>query len=149
MAHESDNTDLDLSRDSIVLPQFKGIKITDAYNFEEEIVDYESIEALNRTINQARLALFKTNDSISRYERAEKKAKVEYERAHRRALLQSTAKTADERRARADLLCEDLENEWLLQSQIKDELIRFSHSLRLELQTLQTLGNNIRQQMRV
>lgn len=146
---EKSTQDLDLSRDSIQIPQFKDWKISKVYNYDEEVVDYETIEDLNRTINQARLALFKTTEIISKYERAERTAKIEYERAHRRELLKSTAKTADERRARADLMCEDLENEWLMQAQIKDELVRFSHSLRLELQTLQALGNNIRQQMRV
>ena len=145
---ENDNT-LDLTREGIQLPKFKSWKTKDVYDYENEINDYESIEDLNRTINQARMALFKTTESISRYERAERLAKTEYERAHRRELLRSTAKTVDERRARADLMCEDLENAWLLQSQIKDELVRLSHSLRLELQTLQALGNNIRQQMRV
>lgn len=146
---DNESTELDLSKASISLPQFKNWKMKTAYDYENEIGDYESIEQLNSTINQARLALFKTAESINKYERLERSAKAEYERAHRRALLQSTAKTADERRARADLMCENLENELLLHSQIKDELIRFSHSLRLELQTLQTLGNNIRQQLRV
>lgn len=145
----SDSIESRLSRDNIVLPKFKAWKLKDAYDYESEINDYESIEDLNSTINQARLALFKTTETISKYEQLERLAKVEYERAHRRELLKSTAKTAEERRARADLMCEDLENELLLQSQIKDELIRFSHTLRLELQTLQTLGNNIRQQLRI
>ncbi len=138
-----------LGRESIKLPEFKSWTAKTVYDFEDEIGDYESLEKLNHTINQARLALFKTTESINKYERLERVAKLEYERAHRRELLKSTAKTADERRARADLMCEDLENEWLLQSQVKDELIRFSHTLRLELQTLQALGNNIRQQIRV
>lgn len=143
------NSELDLSREGIQLPAFKSWKSKDVYDYENEINDYESIEDLNRTINQARMALFKTAETINKYERAERLAKTEYDRAHRRELLRSTAKTVDERRARADLMCEDLENDWLLQSQIKDELVRLSHALRMELQTLQALGNNIRQQMRV
>jgi len=139
----------DLSRASINLPKFKTWDSSRVYDYEKEILDYEELEDLNRTINQARLALFKTTDSISRYEREEREAKLNYERAHRRELLRSTAKTADERRARADLMCEDLENEWIVKSQIKDELIRLSHTLRLELQALQGLGNNLRQQLKI
>jgi len=148
MDNESTPTER-LGRESIELPKFKSWQAKSVYDFETEIVDYESLEDLNRTINQARLALFKTTESINKYERLEREAKLNYDRAHRRELLKSTAKTADERRARSDLMCEDLENDWLLQSQIKDELVRFSHTLRLELQTLQALGNNLRQQIRV
>lgn len=136
-------------RTSITLPKFKNWDASTVYNYEEEIVDYESLEKLNRTINQARLALFKTTESINKYDRLEKNAKLYYERARTRELLKSTAKTAEERRARADLMCEDLENDWLMQQQIREELVRLSHTLRLELQTLQGLGNNIRQQMKV
>lgn len=146
---DNESTELDLSRAGISLPKFKNWKIKNAYDFENEIIDYESIDELNRSINQARLALFKTTESISKYEQLERLSKVEYERAHRRELLKSTAKTADERRARADLMTEDLENTWIEQSQLKEELIRLSYTLRLELQTLQALGNNLRQQMRV
>ncbi len=144
-----DNEELNLGRDGIVLPEFKNWRAKSVYDFETEIVDYESLEDLNRTINAARLALFKTTESINKYERLEKDAKLHYDRAHRREILKSTAKTADERRARADLMCEDLENEFILQAQIKDELVRLSHALRIELQTLQALGNNLRQQIRV
>ena len=138
-----------LDRTSIKIPKFKEWTTRDAYDHEQQIVDYETLEDLNRAINQARLALFKTTESINNYERKEKAAKLNYERHHRREMLKSIAKTADARRARADIMCEELENEWLLQSQIKEELIRFSHTLRLELQTLQALGNNLRQQIRV
>lgn len=136
-------------RASINIPKFKNWSVADVYDFEKEIVDYETLEDLNRTINQARLALFKTGNSISKYERLEKAAKLEYDRARTRELLKSTAKTEGERRARADLQCEDLENEWLMAQQIREELVRFSYTMRLELQTLQGLGNNIRQQMKV
>lgn len=145
----SDSEDLDLTRASIKLPKFKAWDSTRIYDYENEILDYESLEDLNRTINQARIALFKTTDSISRYEREEREAKLQYERAHRRELLRSTAKTADERRARADLMCEDLENDWLIKAQIKDELVRLSHTIRQELQALQGLGNNLRQQIKM
>lgn len=148
-ADEGNEYGVALGRASIKLPKFKSWDATKVYDFETEIVDYETLEQLNSTINQARLALFKVTDSINRYEREEKTAKVEYDRAHRRELLSSTAKTVDERRTRADLMCEDLENAWLVTAQIKDELIRLSHTLRQELTALQGLGNNIRQQMKV
>lgn len=146
----SDTPDVSIyDRTSITLPKFQNWSSSQVYDFEKEIVDYETLEDLNRTINQARIALFKTTDSINKYERLEKTSKLEYERARTRELLKSTAKTEGERRARADLMCEDLENDWIMHQQIREELVRLSHTLRLELQTLQALGNNIRQQMKV
>jgi len=136
-------------RTSIKLPKFKGWSSKSVYDYDEEIVDYESLEALNRTINQARKALFKTTESIGSYERKENTAKINYDRAYRREFLSSTAKTESEKRMRAALNCEDLENEWLMHQQVREELVRYSATLRLELQTLQGLGHNYRQQMKL
>jgi hypothetical protein len=136
-------------RASITLPDFKNWSATKVYDYENEVVDYETLEKLNSTIRQARLALFKTTESINKYDRLETTAKTNYDRAFRREFLSSTAKTEAEKRMRAALKCEDLENDWLVQQQIGEELVRLSHTLRLELQSLQGLGNNIRQQMKV
>lgn len=149
MTFESNDDTTIYDRTSITLPDYKAWSAKKIYDFENEITDYESLEDLNRTINQARIALFKTTESINKYDRAESEAKLAYDRAWRREFLKSTAKTETEKRNRASLMCEDLENDWLMQHQIKEELIRLSHTLRLELQTLQALGNNIRQQMKV
>lgn len=147
MTDESDG--LDLTRASIKLPKFEKWDSSKIYDYDNEILDYESLEDLNRTINQARIALFKTTDAIGKWEREEKEAKLEYERAYRRELLRSTAKTAEERRARAELMCEDLENAWLVKAQVREELVRLAYTLRQELQALQGLGHNLRQQIKI
>lgn len=146
------DTDEDFSaydRASIDLPSFKKRDFKSIYDYENEIVDYENLEALNRAIRQARLGLFKVTEHINQYERLETDSKTKYERALRRETLKSTAKTENERKARASLKCEDLENDWLVHHQTREELVRFSHALRLELQSLQGLGNNLRQQMKI
>jgi hypothetical protein len=145
----NDNDAGTYDRTSITLPKFQNWSSAQVYDYDTEIVDYETLEKLNSTIRQARLALFKTTESINKYDRLETTAKTNYDRAFRREFLTSTAKTEAEKRMRAALKCEDLENDWLVQQQIREELIRLSHTLRLELQALQGLGNNIRQQMKV
>lgn len=145
----TESTDGSFLNTEIILPKFKNWPTKKIYDFENEIMDYEGLEDLNKNINQARMALFKTTDLINKYEREEKEAKLLYDRRHRREFLASTAKTAAERTAKADLMCEDLENDHLMKQQMKDELQRLSHALRYELQTLQGIGNNLRQQIKV
>lgn len=134
---------------SYELPEFRNWSSKNFYDYEHEIVDYEDLEKLNQAIRSARLALFQITDKINSCERVERLAKTEYERKHRRAYLQSKQKTETAKKAMADLECEDLEDKAIVYEQLRQELTRMSNSIRLELQTLQTLGNNIRQQMKM
>lgn len=131
------------------LPDVKKWRSSRFYDYENTIFDYEQIEELNKTIQKARLALFKITDEINKYERAEIVAKTKYEREWRRAYLNSNERTESMKKARADLLCEELENEAIVYGQLHSELNRLSASVRLELQTLQGLGNNLRQQIKM
>lgn len=133
----------------IVLPRLKKWSQSAYYDFENQIVDYESLDELNKSVNQARLALFKVAEMINNYERLEREAKLEYDRTYRREYLASKEKTETAKKARAELMCEDLENVYIAHDQVKIELIRMSTTLRLELQTLQSVGNNLRQQMKM
>lgn len=131
------------------LPKLRQWNSSQLYSYDDNISDYESIEELNSAINSARKALFEINDKINGAERQERMAKTKYEREHRRAYLGSNEKTESARKARADLLCEELENNTIVYEQVRGELVRMSNAIRLELQTLQALGNNIRQQLKM
>lgn len=130
-------------------PAMKNWRASKFYDYDNEIIDFENLEELNRTTNQARKALFKVTEAINKYEREEREHTTLYKRTWRREFLKSIAKTESERKARADLACEDLENSMIAAQQVKDELVRLSHALRIELQTLQAIGNNLRQQYKV
>src|SRR5699024_3640322 len=131
----------------IKLPRFK--EKTSFYDYEDNIDDYENMESLAEATNNARLALFKVTEAINEAERKSSQAKVKYERAYRRFYLSSNEKPDSARRLRAELKCEQYEDEMIAQEQLKNELSRVSNALRLELQTLQGIGNNLRQQMRM
>lgn len=131
------------------VPKLKSWSSSQLYDYEDIVSDYESIEELNSAINSARKALFNINDKINGAERQERLAKTKYDREHRRAYLGSNEKTESARKARADLLCEELENNVIVYEQVRGELVRMSNAIRLELQTLQALGNNIRQQLKM
>lgn len=142
-------SDNETKKRPIVVPSLVPTIVTDYYNYEEEIIDYDSLDALSRAINSARRALFQLTEKVNEYERLELEAKVKYERQHARAFLASAKKTAAEKKLHADIYCEDIENDYLAVGQVKNELVRASHALRLELQTLQAVGNNLRQQLKV
>lgn len=137
-----------ISKTSIVLPNFKAWSTKVLYEYEDEIADYASFEELEQVFIKLRKALFLINDKINEYERRERMAKIKYDRAHRREYLVSTEKTESAKRARADLACEELENEWLMNEQLKNEMVRTSYTLKSEMQTLTTLAHNMRAQIK-
>lgn len=134
---------------SIELPELKTWSVSQIYDFSQQISDYETLSDLGAAINAARVALFRLTDKINEYERREKEAKMRYDRAYRRAYLASVEKTEAQKRLRAELACEELENEYVVAEQLKNELNRTAYTLRLELQTMQAIGNNLRQQMKM
>lgn len=133
---------------SISLPEFVNWRSSQFYDFKEQITHYEDLQSLDRTITTARMGLFRITEAINRTERDERLAKLNYERAFRRAYLGSTEKTDSAKRGRASLKCENLENEWLKHEQLKKELERMAYTMRAELTTLQTTANNLRQQLK-
>lgn len=133
----------------IVPPNFVEIETREFFDYDAEVVDYEHLRDVNRTINRARHALFKVVQQINEYERLEAEKKDLYDKKHRRAYLTSTERTDAARRARADLYTEDLENDWIACKQAKNELSRIANTLREDLRSLQGLSHNIRQQLKM
>lgn len=139
----------DLSIPDLIPPSLISWNTKNAYNYADNIADYEDLEDLGKAITQARIGLFKLNEKINEYERKEVIAKSNYERQLRRFYLESTAKTEAQKKARAELACEFLENDLLQIKQIKAEIIRYTGLLKSELETLNTVSNNLRQQMKM
>lgn len=135
--------------DDFKLPKFMSWDIIKLYDYENNIIDYEDLQRLDEAIKKTRLALFKATEKINSIERREKLAKTEYMRAYRREYLKSTEKTETAKKARAELKCEELENTWLVMDQVKNEVLRLSYTLKQELQILQTISNNMRQQLKI
>lgn len=134
---------------SITLPDFQNWGTKDVYDYSSQVSDYEDLHQLGEAINAARIALFKITDKINKYDRKAVKAKLAYERSYRREYLSSSERTEAMKRMRAELACEKMENDYIAAEQLKSELQRVSNSIRLELQTMQTIANNLRQQMKM
>ena len=119
------------------------------YDYFSNILDYETFDELSNAINSARLALFDATDKLNTVDRKSRIAKTEYERRWRRAYLSSNEKTDFAKRTYADIVCEEYEDDYLVKEQVVKEMGRICNVLRLELQTLQTVSNNLRQQLRL
>ena len=134
---------------SIKLPRFKEWSIEDIYDPDEMIVDHETLESHNLSAMAARKALFKLNEEINRVERKEALAKLKMDREFKRHFVQSTQKTATEKKIRAELASEKWENKYLYYRQYREELQRHANTVREELRALQSEANNLRQQLRL
>lgn len=142
-----ENNPSDRDNHSITLPKLKPK--TSFYDYESEIEDYEALEDVTSATNAARLALFRLTEEINQAERLAAQYKLAHDRAYRRYYLASGEVKPDSvRRMRAEMKCERFEDKLIVQEQSKSELSRMANSLRLELQALQGIGNNVRQQMR-
>lgn len=145
---QTKESDPRINKSSIVLPKFKSWDSKKLYDYSEDVTDYSTFEELENVFIHLRRALFMVNDKINEYERRARLAKVKYDRHHRREYLTSTERTESAKRARADLACEELENEWLMNEQLKEEMIRTSFTLKSEMQTLTTMAHNMRAQIK-
>lgn len=115
----------------------------------ENIVDYENLADVNNTINSIRVALFQTTRGLDGTERKLKVAKTRYDRVFRREYLTSTEKTETRKKEYASLMAEEIEDEVIYLEQMRSELMRRTTLLRDELSIMNTLSNNIRQQLKV
>lgn len=115
----------------------------------ENIVDYENLADVNNTINSLRVAMFKLTRGLDETERKLKLAKVKYERAFRREYLTSSEKTETRKKEYASLMTEDIEDEVIYLDQMRSEFVRRATLMRDELSIMNTLSNNIRQQIKI
>lgn len=139
--------------DGFSLPKVPDYDVADELNYrvnaqENMLIDHEDVQAINTTINSLRVAMFKVSQWIVVAERREKTIKSAYDRKLRREYLTSTEKTDARKKEYAALMSEEEENELVYIQQVKSELIRYSRLLDTEMSTMNTLSNNMRQQMK-
>lgn len=135
-------------KENFSVPQLKTITVTNYYDFEL-FSDFEDLVQVNKAILYAKQALFRVNSKLSIYEGKVSAAKTAFNRKWRREYLKSQVKTDTGRKINADLECEELEDEVIINEQIRDDFKKLSYILKTELQTLQTVSSNIRQQMSI
>lgn len=134
---------------SVTVPSYFSPKIDRYYDYDNLVVDYEDFGQLTEATNEARKALFEITSKLNGAERKESETRTKYDRVWRRAYLSSTKKTDTAKKAEASMIAEDAEDDLLKYSQARSEYNRMSNAIRMELQTLQAVGNNFRQQMKM
>ena len=113
-----------------------------------QIGDYNDMVAINKSIDQVRLAMFKINEKLRIAEEKVSLSKVEYERKYNREyLLADTAKTSEVRRTIAQIKTEKYENKMLVRQEVVKELVRRTRLMASELEALKTLSYNVRKEM--
>lgn len=117
--------------------------------YEPEFVDFEDLKDLGEAINAARKALYNITLDLSESERKYRSAEYKYSVAMRRSISSSDLKTATDKKIEAEIENEDLELVMLKSKIMYDQLKRAADLLRSELQTLQTISNNVRQQLKI
>lgn len=142
------DVDSDDTLADIILPSFKNTSLENSYDYLSNIYDYEDMEELAKAINTVRIALMKVTDLINQGERRALRAKTAYERHWNRCYNRSEQRTEAAKKADADILSEQLEDQYLMYHQLIRELNRQSNALRSELNILSTVSNNIRLQLR-
>lgn len=135
------------------LPKVPEYEVEDELNYrvnanENMLIDYEDTNAINTTINALRVAMFQVSKWIVSAERRERIIKANYDRKLNREYLTSTEKTDARKKAYAALMCEEEENELIYIQQAKSEMVRYSRLLDKEMETINTLSNNMRQQLK-
>lgn len=139
----------DSAADDVTAPDFKGWSTKKFYDYDKYVVDYEDMDSLAEALTAARRAHLRLVDNINVCEREESRAKLIYKRSWNRAYMESTERTVEARKIRADLKCERLEDNVEVAKQKKAELLRQAQAIREELEALQAHGNNLRQQMKI
>lgn len=127
---------------------YEPVEIGNFYSLEKDATDYEDMVNLNKAIYDARVALIEVTNKINHLEYIESVTKAEYDKKLRNEILKADAKTATERKIKAEIACEDLFDRQFLAGKSKDMYKRIADTLRIELQALQVLSNNVRQQLR-
>jgi hypothetical protein len=126
------------------LPAWEDTDMQDAGDAADGEVDYSDLYALNRDLNKLRVRMARVRREMRRAGREALEAKLRYQRALRRALVQQTGGSAESRKASAELLCEELEADMAMRAQVADEFSTLFRSVRDDIENAKVVAYNLR-----
>lgn len=132
----------------ITVPKIRSISARKLYD-PSQLVDFDDMTEINKSLHQAMVALSQVSDNIGRYDRLLSRAKTVYKRAWSREYIAATDKTDSARKNSADIATESLEDDVIVYTQAKEDLKRIAYDVKTMMQSLQTLSSNLRQQMNI
>lgn len=130
-------------------PSWPNANVDDEYIPYVQESDYTDLSLLNRDINRTRAMSFRVKNAVAEARREEVEAGDRYRKALNRQLIGLSGGTAEQRKAIAEVLTEDLNTEYLVAETIVKEQISLSYTISRDLETLKTLADNLRKQMSI
>lgn len=112
-------------------------------------VDVSDLCGVNEALRRVRSRLIETRRLINARARAYQDAETAYQQALRRARLTVDGRTAAEREALAEVMCEQKESTMRVSKALLDEATGLQRVLRMELDGLEALSNNLRAEMKL
>lgn len=129
------------------LPAWPDPASQDAGDAVDGQIDYSDLHAVNKDLLALRVRLSRVRRGQRAAERDAVEAKVRYQRAYRRSLIQQSGGSAESRKAAAELLCEELEADLVMKQQVADEFSTLFRSVRDDLENAKAVAFNLRSLM--
>lgn len=126
------------------LPAWRDPAPQDLDDGADGTIDYSDLEALNSDLKRLRVRMNRIRRQLRAASRAAIEAKLTYNRALRRALVQQSGGSAEMRKAAAELSCEDLEAEMVMTQQVADEYNTLFRSVRDDIENAKVVAYNLR-----
>lgn len=147
--NNQEKLDITSLKSDLKLPEFKDIEVVSYSNYFDNFWDSLKVEQYNETLISTVLQMNEINTQINQYSQKKVKTELEYKHKLRYNILTIEAANATEKKILAELACEKLEARLAYLSEMIRELTQKANQLRLELDTLKTIGFNIRQEMKL
>lgn len=126
------------------LPAWEDPSLQDRGDGADGDVDYGDLASLNADLLRLRVRMNRIRREMRRAAREATEAKLAYNRAFRRALVQQTGGSAESRKANAELQCEQLEAEMIMKQQVADEYNTLFRSVRDDVENAKVVAYNLR-----
>lgn len=126
------------------LPSWPSAEGQDLADGVDEAPDYGDLEAINRDLLRLRVRMNRIRREMRAAGRRAVEAKLNYQRALRRALVQQSGGSAESRKAQAELLCEELETASIMAQQVADEYVTLFRAARDDVENAKTVAYNLR-----
>lgn len=111
---------------------------------DSDQLSYTDLETLNKDLLHLRIRMNRIRREMRSAGRAAVEAKMRYQRAFRRALIQQSGGSAEMRKASAELECEDLEADMVMKQQVSDEYTTLFRAARDDVENVKTVAFNLR-----
>lgn len=110
-------------------------------------VNHDDLTTLNKALVQLSKDLNKINEAIKKTEDYATRLDMQYKHNFRDLVIHSEYKTDSQKKMYAEIACEELEYQLVYYKMLLGQQKRYANTVRLQLDIIQTIGNNVRKEM--